>query len=375
MNVAFYAPLKAPTAETPSGDRLISRLLISALKDAGHDVELASTFRSYDGKGDARRQRRLKRLGERLAGRIVRRLENRKPDVWFTYHLYHKAPDWIGPIVARALAIPYVVAEASFAPKQEHGPWAPGHAAVGQTLGEISLVIGLTETDRTCVEPHLSAKSAYLPLPSFLDTTSYMEARACRRDHRRRLVTAEGLNPDVPWLLTVAMMRPGDKTESYEILAQALTVLGDRDWQLLVVGDGATRAQVKKLFGAMAERVVWLGCQQSDVLAGIYAASDIFVWPAVKETPGMCFLEAAAAGVPVVGSDGFGVPDVVVNETTGLLARHLDVADFADKVSRLLDNASVRHEMGANAVEYVRKHHDIRTVGNILNSALVGLVS
>ena len=35
------------------------------------------------------------------------------PAAWFTYHLYYKAPDWLGPDIARALAIPYLVAEAS----------------------------------------------------------------------------------------------------------------------------------------------------------------------------------------------------------------------------------------------------------------------
>jgi len=375
MKVAFYAPLKAPTAAKPSGDRLIGQLLIRALKDAGHDVELVSTFRSYDRQGDVQRQRRLKRLGERIAERLVQRLENNKPDIWFTYHLYHKAPDWIGPVVARAFDIPYVVTEVSFAPKQEHGSWAHGHAAVRQTLEKISLVIGLTETDRACVEPHLPAQARYLQLPPFLDTAPYVEAASNRSDHRHRLVYTEGLNPDVPWLLTVAMMRPGDKTESYEILAQALRRLGDREWQLLVVGDGMTRTQVESSFGAMAERVFWLGPQQPDALAEVYAASDIFVWPAVKETPGMCFLEAAAAGIPVVGSDGFGVPDVVVDETTGLLARHLSVADFADKVSRLLDSVSTRRQLGANAVVHVRKNHDIRVAGTMLNSALEELVS
>jgi len=52
-----------------------------------------------------------------------------QPALWFTYHLYHKAPDHIGPVVARQLGIPYVLAEASYAAKQARGPsaWcAPG---------------------------------------------------------------------------------------------------------------------------------------------------------------------------------------------------------------------------------------------------------
>jgi len=375
MNIAFYAPLKAPTAENPSGDRLIGQQLIRALQAVGHDVDLVSTFRSYDGSGDADRQSRLKHLGGRIANRLVRRLESRTPDIWFTYHLYHKAPDWIGPTVAHAFKIPYVVAEASFAPKQGHGPWAQGHAAVQQALAKVSLVIGLTETDRTCVEPQLSEKSGYLQLSPFLDTESYVAA-ADQRDHlRRKLVEERGLNPSVPWLLAVAMMRPGDKTESYEILAQALTEIGDREWQLLVAGDGVMRGHVESSFGAVTERVIWLGCQQPASLAELYAASDIFVWPAVKETPGMCFLEAGAAGLPVVGGNGFGVADVVVDGKTGLLATHLSVPDFADKVRMLLDNLSLRREMGAHALEHVRQNHDVGVAGTIMDTALAELIS
>ena len=44
------------------------------------------------------------------------------PELWLTYHLYYKAPDWLGPAVRAALGIPYVVAEASVAPKRAGGP-------------------------------------------------------------------------------------------------------------------------------------------------------------------------------------------------------------------------------------------------------------
>ena len=60
MRIAFYAPLKSPTHGTPSGDRRIAGLLMDALARAGHRVELASTFRSYDADGDALRQSALR---------------------------------------------------------------------------------------------------------------------------------------------------------------------------------------------------------------------------------------------------------------------------------------------------------------------------
>ena len=73
MRVAFYAPLKPPDFPIPSGDRTVARLLMRALGAAGHEVEIASRFRSRDGGGDPARQDRMRRIGGRLAKRLIRR--------------------------------------------------------------------------------------------------------------------------------------------------------------------------------------------------------------------------------------------------------------------------------------------------------------
>src|SRR5437762_107863 len=119
MRVAFYAPLKSPDHPVPSGDRRIARLFLQALRVAGHQPFVVSRLRSYDGGGDPERQRRLAAIGRRLADRMLRHWRGHPeemPQLWLTYHLYYKAPDWFGPAVSKALGIPYVVAEASFAP-------------------------------------------------------------------------------------------------------------------------------------------------------------------------------------------------------------------------------------------------------------------
>src|SRR5579863_5395260 len=133
MRIAFYAPLKPPDHPTPSGDRRIAQLFLAALRAAGHEPFLASRLRSYDGAGDGPRQARLADIGERQAARLLARWRfspGAAPDLWFTYHLYYKAPDWLGPRVSAALGIPYVIAEASSAPKRAAGAWAIGHRAV-----------------------------------------------------------------------------------------------------------------------------------------------------------------------------------------------------------------------------------------------------
>ena len=88
MRIAFYAPLKPPTHATPSGDRKVAGLLMEALVRAGQRVELVSTFRSFDGDGDAARQAALKAQGESLAQRLaaqwVASPRSERPDLWFT---------------------------------------------------------------------------------------------------------------------------------------------------------------------------------------------------------------------------------------------------------------------------------------------------
>ena len=137
MKVAFYAPLKTTDHPVPSGDRLMARMLVAALEGADMQVDIAARLRSRVSDGNILKQARLAELGTKLAARLLRQYQTGfrpKPDIWFTYHLYYKAPDWVGPIVANALGIPYVVAEASFAPKRADGPWQQSHQAVEMAL-------------------------------------------------------------------------------------------------------------------------------------------------------------------------------------------------------------------------------------------------
>ena len=224
--------MKPPDHPVPSGDRRIARLLIRALGQAGHRVELASRFCSRDGQGDPARQARLSGAGQRLAGRLLRRYAarppNERPQAWFTYHLYYKAPDWIGPGVAEGLRIPYLVAEASVAPKRAGGPWDLGHRATLEALAGAQAVISLNAADLPCLPPGGRVCS----VAPFLDAGPYQAAAAGRARHRAAAAEALGLDPAVPWIIAVAMMRQGDKLRSYRLLAEALRGLTQLPWPL-----------------------------------------------------------------------------------------------------------------------------------------------
>lgn len=368
--VAFYAPLKAPDHPTPSGDRRMGRLLIQALEATGAEVSVATDFRSHDQQGDPLRQMSLRATGTAMADRLIaqyRALQPRdRPTAWFTYHLYHKAPDWLGAKVSTALEIPYLVAEASFAPKQAGGPWDLGHQAAAQAIGAANWVFCLTQLDMACVEPLVPDGHQLVFLPPFLDASAILEGR---RD-RATLAARHRLDPDRRWLLCVAMMRPGDKLHSYQRLGAALDRLGREDWQLLVVGDGAARAEVEAALAPIAGQCAMLGAVPPSALPEIYRGCDIYVWPGVGEAYGMAYIEAQAAGLPVVAGHERGVPDVVRNGETGLLTAPGDDGAFAEAVGRLLDDDQLRAGLGNAARDFVARQRTVASAAAVLGAAL-----
>ena len=376
MRIAFYAPLKPPDHPVASGDRTMARLLIEALRRRGHEVDVAATLRSRDGDGDPAFQARVRTAGLGLAERFIRRcarLPARRPDLWFTYHLYYKAPDWLGPRVADSLSIPYVVAEASVAEKRRGGRWALGHNATVAALRRADAVIGLNSADRDTVLPVLAAPERWHAVPPFIDTAPLASAAADRAGHRAALAARHGIDPAVPWLVAVAMMRPGDKLASYRLLAAALARNLASPWRLLIVGDGPARAAVETAFAPCAARVVWLGRIEAVALAAVLAASDLMVWPALNEAYGMALLEAQAAGVPVLAGASGGVADIVADGVSGRLVPAGDVAAFADALAALLARPERRRALGASAASRAGAEHDIEAAARRLDDILRGV--
>jgi glycosyltransferase involved in cell wall biosynthesis len=371
MSLAFYAPLKSPDHPIPSGDRRMAQALLHALGRTGQRVEIACRLRSYDRDGNVRRQARLQALGERCAEKLLRRYRRgrERPQAWLTYHGYHKAPDWLGPKVSAALKIPYVMIEASFAPKQAAGPWALGHRATERAIRHADLVLGLTEVDLECLAPLVEPPAQLRHLPPFLDPAPFAAARAARDRHRAEIAARWAIDPGRPWLLAVAMMRADVKRDSYLLLGQALE--GTRGpWQILVVGDGPARAAIEAAFAPLDPRAVFAGALPESELPALYAGCDLYVWPAVREAYGLAMLEAQAAGLPVVAGREGGVAEVVQHGLTGLLTPPRDVQAFARAVEALLADPDRRHAMAEAAWRFVAGHRSQGQAATALDGAL-----
>lgn len=380
MRIAFYAPLKPPTHGTPSGDRRVAVLYMEALALAGHRVELVSTFRSYDGTGDAARQAALREQGIALGRRLAAQWRDgpaaARPALWFTYHAYYKSPDWLGPGASALLGIPYVIAEASHAGKRAGGPWDIGHQGTLAAIQRAQLLLCPARDDMEGLRGVAPDPGCVVHLAPFLDAAPFRAAADARATNRARFARAHGLDPQVPWIAAVAMMREGDKLASYRELAGALARVRDQPWRLLVAGDGPARAKVEAALAAAAPgRALLLGALGPSEVAALYSACELCLWPAVNEAYGMAMLEAQAAGLPVVSCAARGVPEVVAHERTGLLAAPGDEAGLAACVRRLLADARERARLGEAASRRVAAEHSLEAAAESLRRRLGDLAA
>jgi glycosyltransferase involved in cell wall biosynthesis len=376
MRIAFYAPRNDPDESKPSGDRLMARMLTRALVTAKHDVLIASTLNSFDDGRDPERQGFIEEIGDRIARQLTTRFDlkaGEAPDLWLTFRLSHCAPDWIGPPVASALGIPYVVVDAHYGSRQEAAAWADGHAAVGKALHQAELVIGFNSQNAQGVLSAVQSPDRYVQLKPFIDCTPFASAAANRERNRAAMIERTGAKPGDVLLLAVGMMHQGAKLASYQFLAQALTLAPYVPWHLVIVGDGDAEADVRAAFAPHINRVSFLGRVPEIDLPAIYSGADILVWPAIKETIGVCFLEAQAAGLPVIGSNADGLPDIVVHGLTGLLPKSRNSRDFAESLIALSAAPDRLAAMSKSAIAHAQSTLDLRNAGRAFARTLTAV--
>jgi hypothetical protein len=335
--IAFYAPLKSPDDPVPSGDREMARNLMAAIAADGAQVDLVSHCRVHDKTGDAAYQADARARAAAEIARLVPLLRGNDTALWVTYHNYSKAPDLIGPTVAAALNIPYVQIESSRAHKRLTGPWAGFAAAAEAACDAAATIFYQTANDLITLKRHRPDDQNLIRLWPFLPTDALPPAATC----------------DGP-ILAAGMMRPGDKLASYRIIAEALAHLAG-DWRLDIAGDGPARAQVADLMAPFGARVRFLGQLDRSELARAYQDAALFLWPGVNEAYGMVYLEAQAAGLPVVAQNRPGVRDVLLK---GQYPKPRDgAAALAAEITTLLADRTARRARGAQARAMIARRH------------------
>lgn len=358
MRVAFYSPMAEPDASAASGVQRMGDLLQQALRSAGAEVWRPRGVRTYDGRGDGARQRALKAESERVAAGVVQSVRDGavvRPDLWFSYHVYYKSPDWIGPIVSRALGIPYLIAEGSHAPKRAGGPWALGYDGTSTALIVADRLLAMTAFDRFCLDQ--IAPGRVRDLKPFVDAAPFAASPAPLAP-----TTQKGLS-----VVTVATMGDERKRASYALLAAAMRRLRS-PVVLRAAGDGPMRVEIERMFEGLDVR--FEGLVPADRIPAFLSAGDLFAWPGLGEAYGLVFLEAQAAGLPVVACRDRGVPDAVLEHETALLSTPGDVDAYAANLLRLAEDAALRRQLGAAGRAFVAQARSVEAAGRTLARVL-----
>lgn len=123
------------------------------------------------------------------------------------------------------------------------------------------------------------------------------------------------------------------------------------DCRLRIVGGGVEEARLRARAAAagVADHIEWAGFVPHDRIAGEYAAATVVVLPSRGQGEGLGLVlgEALLSGTAVVGTPAGGIPEVVIDEQTGLIARDGDADHLAAQLSRVLTDRTLRERLTA----------------------------
>jgi phosphatidylinositol alpha-1,6-mannosyltransferase len=151
------------------------------------------------------------------------------------------------------------------------------------------------------------------------------------------------------------------------------------DAVLLLVGDGRYRADLEAMAQSLgvSRDVVFTGGVPHGELPAHFAAGDVFAMPCRTRRAGMdveglgiVYLEASAAGLPVIAGDSGGAPDAVRDGETGFVVDGRDVAALTDRLIALLEDPALRARMGAAGRAWVETDWDWDVLARRLDALL-----
>jgi len=138
--------------------------------------------------------------------------------------------------------------------------------------------------------------------------------------------------------------------------------------RLVIIGEGPLRGRLERLAEQLgiAQALRFLGYQPPAVVAEWMRRAAVFAAPCITAGDGdaeggpLVVVEAAASGLPVVGSDHGGIPETVANGRSGFVVPEGDVEALADRLGQLLASAEMRRAMGAAGRALAETRLDLR---------------
>lgn len=202
-------------------------------------------------------------------------------------------------------------------------------------------------------------KDKIIKLPIGIDTLKYsFYPRKTRSDEPIKV-------------LTVARLVEKKGIE-YSLKAVAKTISNYPKLEYNIIGDGYLRESIQKLIQelGLSNQVKLLGWMNQDEIIDFYYNAHIFILASVtaangdQEGQGLVLQEAQATGLPVLSTIHNGIPDGVLDGTSGFLVAEKDVDALAAKLNYLIENPRSRIEMGKAGRKFIENYYDNKKLLN-----------
>jgi glycosyltransferase involved in cell wall biosynthesis len=298
--------------------------------------------------------RELGRHDARSLAECRRELVRLRPDVVHTHAAKAGAVGRVAARLARAPAVVHTfhghVLRGYFGPRKERA-FRLIERGLARACDRIVAVSDEVRDD--LVELHVASAAKIDVIPVGFDMRRLSVPPERHAELRGALRRELGLPDDALVVTFVGRVVPIKRADRF--LAAALE-LRDSGAQFVVVGDGEALADVRSSDAARAlgDRVLFTG-YRADV-AAIYHASDVVVLTSDNEGTPVSLIEAAACGVPVVGTDVGGVRSVVQDGVTGYVVPP-DASLVAARIATLLEDGPLRARLGAAGRERVQARY------------------
>lgn len=138
--------------------------------------------------------------------------------------------------------------------------------------------------------------------------------------------------------------------KGHETTLAAAKLLQEKETNIHIalLGEGVERERLEVIAkDASLKNVTFLGKQSK--MGDWFAAADLLIHPSYSEGLGSVILEAISAGLPVIGSNAGGIPDIIEDQVSGLLVEAKDAQALADSIYKIATDEPLRNKITAGA--------------------------
>ena len=222
------------------------------------------------------------------------------------------------------------------------------------------MLITINREDYRRAKRWLHAKrTVYIPGVG-VDTKRFQKLPEYQKEAKRKEL---GVLGDVLLLASVGEL---NTNKNHQIVIRAVAELNDSSIHYIIAGQGSEYEHLKNLAEDLGiGRQVHLLGYRNDI-EEIYAASDICVFPSIREGLGLAAIEGMAAGLPLIISNNRGARDFAVNNKNALVCNPVSVSEFSNAIAVLKDS-QMRVKFGKKNV-MISKKFDFEEVSDKMES-------